>query len=140
LLPNHFHVGNAFAGDLTGVPSEFAFDKLTSRFALEKQFTDDIMGYLSYSEGFNSGGVSAPTLVINGVSRRLLIPYDPSTLKNTEIGVRSDLADGRVRFNATIFRTIWADLQAAGVVTDPETGVQVPTLVTTNVGEAEAKG
>ena len=39
-----------------------------------------------------------------------------------------------------MFNTIWADLQAAGVVTDPQTGAQIPTLLTTNVGEAEAKG
>jgi len=61
-------------------------------------------------------------------------------LKNTEVGMRSDLANGKIRFNWTVFNTIWADLQAAGVVTDPVTGVQIPTLVTTNVGEAEAKG
>jgi iron complex outermembrane receptor protein len=139
-LPTTFHAGDAYAGTLTGSPLEFNFDKLTSRMVLQKQFNDDVMGYVSYSEGFNSGGVSAPTLVINGVSTRLLVPFKPSTLKNTEIGMRSDLAGGRVRLNATIFSTIWADLQAAGVVTDPVTGTQVPTLVTTNVGEAEAEG
>jgi hypothetical protein len=139
-FPYTFHAGDAFAGTLTGSPLEFAFDKLTSRFVLEKQFNDNVMGYVTYSEGFNSGGVSAPTLVINGVSRRLLVPFDPSTLKNREIGFRSDLADGKIRFNATLFSTIWADLQAAGVVVDPVTGTQVPTLVTTNVGEAEAEG
>jgi iron complex outermembrane receptor protein len=50
------------------------------------------------------------------------------------------LLDGRLRFNATVFNTAWVDLQAAGVVTDPVTGAQIPTLVTTNVGEAEAEG
>ena len=45
-----------------------------------------------------------------------------------------------MRFNATLFHTVWADLQAAGVVVDPITKVQIPTLVTTNVGEAEAEG
>jgi outer membrane receptor protein involved in Fe transport len=136
LLPNQFHVGDPFNGAKTGIPNEFAFDKLTSRAALQKQFTDNVMGYVSYSEGFNSGGISAP--VVNGV--RTEIPFKPSTLKNTEVGMRSDLANGRVRFNATVFHTIWADLQAAGVVTDPVTGVQIPTLVTTNVGEAQAQG
>jgi iron complex outermembrane receptor protein len=59
-------------------------------------------------------------------------------LKNTEVGIRTDLLDGQLRFNATVFATVWADLQAAGVVT--VNGIQVPTLVTTNVGEAEASG
>jgi iron complex outermembrane receptor protein len=135
-LPNQFHVGDPFNGAKTGIPNAFAFDKLTSRAALQKQFTDNVMGYVSYSEGFNSGGISAP--VVNGV--RTEIPFKPSTLKNTEIGMRSDLAGGRIRFNATVFHTIWADLQAAGVVVDPVTRVQIPTLVTTNVGEAKAEG
>jgi outer membrane receptor protein involved in Fe transport len=135
-LPTQFHVGDPFNGVKVGVPNAFEFDKLTSRAVLQKEFSGNVMGYVSYSEGFNSGGVSAP--VINGV--RTEFPFKPSTLKNTEIGMRSDLLDGRLRFNATLFHTVWADLQAAGVVTDPVTGVQIPTLVTTNVGEAEAEG
>ncbi|HEX6999444.1 MAG TPA: TonB-dependent receptor [Gammaproteobacteria bacterium] len=114
----------------------FQFDKLTSRFALQNQFTDDLMGYISYSEGFNSGGVSVAT--ISNV--RTFFPYEPSTLKNYEVGMRSDWADGRVRFNATVFHTVWEDIQAFGAVTDPNTGTQLPTLLITNVGEAEAEG
>jgi outer membrane receptor protein involved in Fe transport len=134
--PTQFHIGDPFAGVKTGVPNAFEFDKLTPRAVLQKQFGDNVMGYVSYSEGFNSGGISAP--VINGV--RTEIGFKPSTLKNTEVGMRSDLFDGQLRLNVTVFNTIWADLQAAGVVTDPVTGVQIPTLVTTNVGEAEAQG
>ena len=73
-------------------------------------------------------------------TRDLILPFEPSTLENFEIGIRTDLLDGRLRFNATVFDTAWVDLQAAGVVNDPVTGAQIPTLVTTNVGEAEAKG
>jgi iron complex outermembrane receptor protein len=136
LEPNRFHVGDAFAGTKTGVPNAFEFDKLTWRGVAQYQFTDEINAYLSYSEGFNSGGISAP--VINGV--RTEFPFKPSTLENTEVGVRSDLLDSTLRLNVTYFNTTWADLQAAGVVKDPVTGAQIPTLVTTNVGEAEAKG
>ena len=103
---------------------------------LQRDFSDHINGYVSYSQGYNSGGVSAAVIG----ATRTLFPYKPSTLNNTEIGMRSDLAKGRCRFNWTVFDMIWQDLQAAGVVKDPVTGVQIPTLVTTNVGEAEAKG
>ena len=137
LDPTQFHVGDPFIGtDNTATYTPFEFDKLTSRLALQMQFTDNFMGYVSYAEGFNSGGVSAPTVG----STRVILPYDPSTLENFEVGIRTDLMDGKLRFNATVFDTAWVDLQAAGVVTDPATGVQIPTLVTTNVGEAEAKG
>ena len=69
--------------------------------ALQWQFTDNFMGYVSYAEGFNSGGVSAPTVG----TTRLILPYEPSTLENFEFGIRSDLLDGRLRFNATVFDT-----------------------------------
>ena len=63
LDPNQFHVGDAFIGtDVAATYTPFEFDKLTSRMALQWQFTDNFMGYVSYAEGFNSGGVSAPTV------------------------------------------------------------------------------
>jgi iron complex outermembrane receptor protein len=137
LDPTIYPVGDPLIGtDIAATYTPFQFDKLTSRAVLQKQFNDNVMGYVSYSEGFNSGGVSAATIG----TTRTLFPFEPSTLENTEIGMRSDLAGGKLRFNWTVFKTIWADLQAAGVVRDPVTGVQIPTLVTTNVGEAEAQG
>jgi outer membrane receptor protein involved in Fe transport len=54
--------------------------------------------------------------------------------------MRSDLAGGKVRFNWTLFNTVWADLQANSVVIHPTTGEQLPQLETKNVGSAEAKG
>jgi outer membrane receptor protein involved in Fe transport len=137
LDPTQFHVGDPFLGaDIASTYTPFQFDKLTSRIVLQREFTDSINGYVSYSEGFNSGGVSAATIG----STRTLFPFQPATLENFEIGMRSDLAGGKIRFNATVFDTAWVDLQAAGVVVDPVTGAQIPTLVTTNVGEAEAQG
>jgi iron complex outermembrane receptor protein len=140
IVSNQWHVGgDPFAGRTAttggGVPWEHTYDKVTTRFSLQRQFSDNIMGYFSYAEGFDSGGVAAPT--INGV--RQLIPYDPQTIETYEIGMRSDLANGRVRFNATLFDTDWVDFQSAGVVYDAQ-GNQVPQLQTTNVGDAAAKG
>jgi iron complex outermembrane recepter protein len=142
VTPTQFHAGgDPFAGTRVetagapGSPLEFTYDKVTSRLSLQKEFSDTIMGYVSYAEGFNSGGVAAPT--IQGV--RTPIPYDPQTIETFEIGLRSDLADGRVRFNATLFDTGWKDFQSAGVVYDAN-GNQVPQLQTTNVGDAAAQG
>ena len=137
LDPTIWPIGNPYAGnDVTSTYTPFQFDKNTYRAVLQRDFSDHINGYISYSEGYNSGGVSA---AIIGATRTLF-PYKPSTLINEEIGMRSDLAKGKMRFNWTLFDMTWQDLQAAGVVKDPVTGVQIPTLVTTNVGEAEAKG
>jgi iron complex outermembrane recepter protein len=135
--PTRWPIGDAYAGnDVTSTYTPFQFNKDTYRAVLQNDFTDHINGYVSFSQGYNSGGVSAA--IIGGV--RTLFPYKPATLDNYEIGMRSDLASGKLRFNATVFDMQWQDLTAAGVVTDPVTHVQIPTLVTTNVGDAEAKG
>jgi iron complex outermembrane receptor protein len=112
------------------------FDEMTIKAALQMQFTDNIMGYLSYSEGFDSGGIGN----ITTNSGRIFIPYDPQTVENTEIGIRADLLGGKVRMNATYFDSDWLNIQNLGVVKDPVTGVELPTLITTNVGTANASG
>jgi iron complex outermembrane receptor protein len=134
--PTQFHVGDPFVFQPAAPLARTQFDEMTQRVAAQKQFTDDIMGYIGYSEGFRPGGISAP--VIDGV--RTEMPFGPSMIENTEIGMRSDLANGRLRFNWTIFETAWQDLQANSVVIHPRTGEQLPQLRTMNVGSAEAKG
>ena len=126
--------GNIFACTPTSVLAN-SFDKVTGSMSLEKRFSEDLMAYVSWSEGFDSGGISAPT--IDGV--RTLVPYTPQTLTNTEVGMRSDLLNGKLRFNATLFFSEWEDIQNLGAVFDSR-GIQLPTLVTQNVGTAEAKG
>jgi iron complex outermembrane receptor protein len=74
--------------------------------------------------------------------KRRLSQFLPEDLQNYEIGLRSDLADGRLRFNATLFHTNWDDIQLAGesiddCVNPPVVGTN---LRTQNVASAEAEG
>ena len=94
-----------------------------------------LMGYVSYAEGFNSGGVATPT--IQGV--RELLPLQAAD--DRDVRARAALGSRRrpLRFNATLFDTAWKDFQSAGVVYDAQ-GRQVPQLQTTNVGDAAAQG
>jgi iron complex outermembrane receptor protein len=129
--------GDPFAGTRT-VNAEappIAFDETTIKLALQMQFTDDIMGYVSYSEGFDSGGIDSIQ-----TNRQIFFTYDPQIIENTEIGVRADLANGLLRLNATYFDSDWTNIQNDGVVRDPDSGVELPSLATTNVGEANASG
>jgi iron complex outermembrane receptor protein len=130
--------GDPFAGvrvvDPNAPPDEW--DEQTYKAALQMQFTDAVMGYLSYTEGFDSGGISN----ITTNQGRIFFPYEPQTVGNTEIGVRADLAGGKIRVNATYFDTDWENIQNLGTVRDPATGVELPTLITTNVGTANASG
>ena len=130
--------GDVFLGsNLNQRDTPSSFDKNTTRLTLQDQFTQNVMGYIGYSEGFNSGGATGFLDPSDGVFK--ISPYKPQTLKNTEIGIRSDLANKHLRLNATLFNTVWDDVQALGPVLDAQ-GHQLPSLNTTNVGSARARG
>jgi iron complex outermembrane receptor protein len=133
-----FGPGDIFAGARVGPLDSASFDKGTSRLAVNYEFADGVMGYFGYSEGFNSGGFGVEQLTC----RRRVSPFAPEELKNYEFGLRSDLRDGRLRFNATVFHTEWNDIQLAGESIDdcfdpPRVGTN---LRTQNVAVAEAEG
>jgi iron complex outermembrane receptor protein len=119
-----------------------SFDKATGKVAAQYQFTDNIMGYASFAQGFNSGNAVYVTHPVNG--SRNLYPTKPESLDNFEVGVRSDLADGRVRFNATLFDTTWDDIVINTALREcnPTTGVCVDltAVYPQNVGFAHARG
>ena len=119
--------------DAQGVPFIFDadFDAFTPRIALQYQFNDNVMAYVTGAQGFNGGGVNSrfdSTLPNNGIT-----PYDGELLTNYEVGVRSDLFDNRLRLNATYFAGTWDGIQVGEVLTAGAT-------TTTNAGEAEISG
>ena len=117
------------------------FDANTYRFALSNQFTDKLMAYVGFSEGFNSGDIERVTVLDNdGNPVQLDFPLDPEQIKNYEVGVRSDWLDGRLRVNATVFYTEWLDLQQRLQILNPFTGELIPQGIDQNVAEAEAQG
>jgi iron complex outermembrane receptor protein len=113
-----------------------SFDKVTSRVAGSWRFTDDMMLYVGYTEGFNSGGIDNYVDSVGPV----VIQYDPETIENKEIGLRADLIDGKMRLNVTYFDTDWLDIQLAATVKDRATGQEVTELVSQNAASANASG
>ena len=137
-VPAHggpFVSGDPWAGRPLTTDS-VTFDKLTSRISLKRKFSQNVMGYVSYSEGFNAGGAD-PVTTATG---RRLVSFDPETIKTFEVGFRSDLAGGRIRFNASIFHTNWDDIQIRSNFVDPSIGVYAVTIITQNVAGADANG
>ena len=80
-------------------------DDITFKLNLSYNFSDDFMAYVTYSEGFRPGGINR-----EGTD---LIPqiYEPDFLKNFELGWKSMLADGSVRFNGAAYMMNWDQLQ-----------------------------
>ena len=116
-----------------------SFSQPTGRVSAQYQFTDNVMGYASFSQGFNSGLATYVTNPETGVPA--LYPTKPETLDNFEVGVRSDLANGKVRFNATLFDTKWNDIviNTALRICDP-TCRDLTAVYPQNVGSAHARG
>lgn len=136
-----FTDGDVFAGTrLHANAISTTFDAFTTRLALDYAFSADIMGYVSYSEGFNAGGASAVNGFINNATQRILIPFEPEDIQTYEIGMRSDLMEGRLRLNATLFHTDWEDIQLRSNYVDPEIGLYAITIITQNVAGADADG
>lgn len=71
------------------------FDSFQPKVTLSYDFTEDFMGYATYSTGFRSGGFNAPGVVIDR--------FDDETLTNFELGFKSEFAGGRGVFNAAAF-------------------------------------
>ena len=127
------YFGQILRTDALGVPLIFnaSFDSFTPRLALQYQFNDNVMGYITGAEGFNGGGVNS--LFNSELPNNGIVAYDPEFLTNYEIGLRSDFANNRLRFNATYFWGTWDGIQVGEVLTPGQT-------TTTNAGEAEISG
>lgn len=122
-------------------PFEYKFNKMTYRLALTNKFTDDLMMYVGAAQGYNGGGISRVNIPqLNGSLLLTDFPYDPETINNYELGLRSNWLGGTLQVNATAFFTQWEDIQLSGTVRNPITGEVLPTFVIQNAATAEARG
>ncbi len=79
-----------------------SYSKTTPRVIISYQPSSDLMLYGSYSLGYSSGGFN------QDVRMRA---YLPETADNYEFGFKSDLMDGRLRLNATVFSNQYKNQQ-----------------------------
>src|SRR5688572_10264351 len=57
-----------------------------------------------------------------------------------ELGIRSDWADSRLRFNASYFDASWDGMRVATLALDPCTGNRLANTIITSDGAGEASG
>ena len=87
-------------------PYQGKWDETTPKIGVRYQPNDDLMFYVSYSEGFKSGGFFGRQANFN-----IDPSYEPEYLKNIELGWKSTLMDGRMIFNGSIFEAKYEDKQ-----------------------------
>jgi len=114
--------------------------ELTPHLSLSHDFTGTILGYVSYSRGFKSGTFSTrtpdPTLYLNPDGSFGKLPVASAEKVNAyELGLKSDLLDRRLRWNAAVFRTDYSNMQINGIQAPGS-----PNVVAFNAGAARLQG
>ncbi len=112
------------------------------KFNASYQFSRDVMGYVTVSEGFRIGGANGIGAcdpdASEDVQQVCALPneriYDADTTTNYELGFKSTWLKNKLHFNAALFNVDWDDAQVSG---STENGQQ-PILV--NAGKANSKG
>ena len=98
---------------------EIESEKVTGRLALEVDLGDATMAYASYTRGFKPGGSNLTFGREAVVSPIVVLPvFEEETIDAYEVGLKTDLADGRVRLNGAAFFYTYDNLQYQA--TDPE--------------------
>ena len=119
--------GEPFPGFPNGIPTTEHFDKLTYRGVLAQDFGRDIHAYVSFNRGFKSGVFNAD-LFTNP-------PAQPEVLDAYEGGIKTELFDRRVRFNAAYFYYDYTNVQVRSTL-----GAPAGNSFLENVGSEHVKG
>ena len=91
----------------TSLNKSDATDVPTWRVGLEHRFTDHVMGYISDSRGFKSGGFN----LSNGDTA-----YNPERLAAYEMGLKTEFLERRMSVNTSVFYYDYKDIQVSRFV------------------------
>jgi iron complex outermembrane receptor protein len=139
----------------------------TYKFSASYQWTNDVMLYFTYAEGFTSASSPqvriGPNSVVSSMPATanprpspnstqnpacppgqscpdfVIIDLPVEVIENSEIGLRSDWLDGRLRFNATYFDANWDGMRVQLLPTDASGNTQ-PFPYSTGDGRGTADG
>jgi len=96
------------AGPTNGI--SHTFGALQPSVSLQKQFTPDVMSYISFGKGFSSGGFNAYSdAALGGGAVQRLFPQE--TVLNYEVGIKSQFLDRRLTVNADVFHSDFSNEQ-----------------------------
>jgi iron complex outermembrane receptor protein len=92
------------------VRDQKSWSETTYRLTLGYDLSDQTFSYFTHSHGFRSGGYNdqAGTTGIP-LDPELLRPYDPELADSFELGLKTTVADGRLRMNTALFYVKYDD-------------------------------
>lgn len=105
------------------------WSEVTPKLGVEFKINPDMMLYVSYSNGYKSGGFNGRPL--RGVEAELA-PYNPEVVTSYELGFKSAWLDNRLTANLAVFQNDYEDMQLS-INATPDNFVR-------NAGKAEIQG
>jgi iron complex outermembrane receptor protein len=116
-------------------PAEKSWSKFTPKASVSYNFTDDVMAYFLFSSGYRSGGFNGRPNSVAAAN----FPYNPEKVNNFELGLKSQLLDNRLRFNASAFLMKYKNKQEDVDVPVPSSSIGRENR-TVNASAADLKG
>lgn len=115
--------------DGTTVEGSKSFNNTSGTFIVDYAFTDNINSYFKYATGYRAGGFNT-----RSPANTFGEGFDPEDVQSFELGLKTDLANRRVRLNAAVYHNKYTDLQVDQVL-------PIPVFTeTVNAGEATIQG
>ncbi|CAB1369886.1 TonB-dependent receptor [Denitratisoma oestradiolicum] len=106
----------AFPGPLFVSPDAFrgavgdrTFSKSTPSLSLNYHWDESLMTYLKVAKGYTSGGFDSQA----GSATVFSTGYDPETLTSTELGMKGEFLNRRLRTNLAVFQSKYVNQQQA---------------------------
>jgi iron complex outermembrane receptor protein len=123
-----------FAGPITipHTPVDVYAVRVSPKIGFSYQFLPDFMGYIQFSSGFRGGGFGPRPSDAYQVRS-----FKPEDLKTTELGIKSEWLDHRLRWNSAVFYSQYTNLQEGFNTTDPS---GIAWFSTVNVGASRIYG
>ena len=98
--------------DVSGT-TEFSDNKLTYRLGLIYKMREDISVFGQWADSYEPQRASRQSAAVGG-------PFDPTEGTIIELGLKTELADGRIQTNAAVYRIVRTNILQADPAGDPE--------------------
>ncbi|MBV8876572.1 MAG: TonB-dependent receptor, partial [Gammaproteobacteria bacterium] len=119
---------------LTGRKSVFEGSRTDWHVSADYRFNPAVMTYVSAGTGYKAGGVGPRPF--NAEQAR---PFGPEKVTSYELGLKTDMFDRHVRFNAAVFYNDFTDAQIV-LLSCPQYGGPGPCALPQNAGNAHVYG
>lgn len=132
LSGRNFIGGGGIAGYLPGAPSdelyvfgtpifvplsaavgEEEWTEFSPKIGIDYRINDEVLTYISYSEGFRSGGFNGRNSDPANIG-----PFDPEFVENIELGMKGDFRDNTLRLNIAAFLSDYSNKQEEVIEAD----------------------